>query len=62
MEYFPHGTLDDCIKAVPGPMTELDTRQVVKQLLEGLALMHAENYTHRDLKPSVGSPDKHTSR
>jgi len=32
---------------------EGDTKVVIKQLLHGLAIMHREGITHRDLKPEV---------
>ena len=58
MEYFPHGTLHDYLKAVGSPMPEKEAREVTVQLLEGLVFMHAQNYAHRDLKPSVSIPLK----
>ena len=33
--------------------SESDTKVVIKQLLHGLAVMHNEGITHRDLKPEV---------
>ena len=35
---------------------ESDTKVVIKQLLHGLAIMHKEGITHRDLKPEVCAP------
>jgi len=35
---------------------ESDTKVVIKQLLDGLAVMHREGITHRDLKPEVCAP------
>ena len=35
---------------------EGDTKVVIKQLLHGLAVMHKEGITHRDLKPEVCPP------
>ena len=32
---------------------ESDTKVVIKQLLQGLVVMHQEGITHRDLKPEV---------
>jgi len=43
---------------------EGDTKVVIKQLLHGLAIMHKEGITHRDLKPEVYTPSllKHSSQ
>ena len=49
MEYFPHGTLQDCIEEVK----ELDAKQILRQILQGLCHMHASEFVHRDLKPEV---------
>ena len=49
MEYFPHGTLQDCIKEVK----ELDARKILQQILQGLCHMHAADFVHRDLKPEA---------
>ncbi|KAL4885912.1 kinase-like domain-containing protein [Aspergillus karnatakaensis] len=48
MEYFPHGTLSQYIKA---RIPEDEIRMITGQLLSGLALMHEHDYAHRDLKP-----------
>lgn len=50
MEYFPYGTLQDCIKEVK----ELDAKKILRQILRGLCHMHAADFVHRDLKPEVG--------
>ena len=55
MEYFPHGDLQGCIS---NKLTEDDAKLITGQLLEGLSVMHKNNFTHRDLKPQVGSPLK----
>jgi len=49
MEYFPRGTLDRFIK----DMEEDDAKLIAGQILEGLKIMHAKGFTHRDLKPQV---------
>jgi len=36
--------------------SESDTKVVIRQLLHGLAVMHKEGITHRDLKPEVDAP------
>ena len=49
MEYFPHGTLQDCIEEVK----EVDAGQILRQIIQGLCHMHAAEFVHRDLKPEV---------
>ena len=48
MEYFDHGDLG---KFIYQGLTEQDAQVIGKQLLEGLAILHAQNWAHRDLKP-----------
>lgn len=55
MEYFPLGDLQKYIDS-NDPMPEDDAREVVYQVLEGLSLMHAELFVHRDVKPGVCIP------
>ena len=50
MEYFQHGTLDRYITPALG---ERDAQTIALQMLEGLKIMHEEQFTHRDLKPQV---------
>jgi serine/threonine protein kinase len=50
MEYFQYGDLD---KYIAAGFSEQETKSITIQLLEGLALMHANHFTHRDLKPQV---------
>jgi len=55
MEYVPIG--DMSVTFVDGyQWSESDTRVVIEQLLRGLAVMHKEGITHRDLKPEVCIP------
>jgi serine/threonine protein kinase len=50
MEYFPYGDLNAFIeKGIP----ENEVKLITIQLLEGLAIMHENLFTHRDLKPAV---------
>ena len=52
MEYIPIGDMSKTF--VDGyRWNESDTKAVIKQLLQGLAVMHQEGITHRDLKPEV---------
>ncbi|KAE8441992.1 hypothetical protein EG329_004118 [Mollisiaceae sp. DMI_Dod_QoI] len=48
MEYFPLGSLD---RFMTDEIKERDAKIISLQLLEGLAVMHEEGFTHRDLKP-----------
>jgi len=55
MEYIPMGDMSQSF--IDGyRWNESDTRAVIKQLLHGLAVMHKEGITHRDLKPEVCAP------
>ncbi|KAG8531921.1 uncharacterized protein KY384_003557 [Bacidia gigantensis] len=48
MEYFEHGDLAQNLDA---KIAEPDARIIAKQLLEGLTLLHSQEWAHRDLKP-----------
>jgi serine/threonine protein kinase len=50
MEYFENG---DLARYIPSISTEDEVRQITTDLLEGLRIMHAEGFAHRDLKPQV---------
>ncbi|KAF5658588.1 CAMK kinase [Fusarium heterosporum] len=50
MEYHSSGDLYNYIK-LRGPLPETDCRHVVTQVLSGIAMMHAEGFAHRDVKP-----------
>jgi len=52
MEYIPIGDMSKTF-ANGYRWNESDTKVVIKQLLQGLAVMHKEGITHRDLKPEV---------
>jgi len=52
MEYIPIGDMSKTF--VNGyQWNESDTRVVIRQLLQGLVVMHKEGITHHDLKPEV---------
>jgi serine/threonine protein kinase len=57
MEYFENG---DLAQYIPSISTEDEMKQITIDLLEGLRIMHAEGFAHRDLKPQV-YPYSHTS-
>ncbi|PUU77069.1 kinase-like domain-containing protein [Tuber borchii] len=50
MEYIPMGDMSQSFTD-SYQWNESDTRVVIKQLLNGLVVMHKEGITHRDLKP-----------
>ena len=59
MEYFDFGDLG---RHITKDLTEKDTQIIGKQLLEGLEILHKQNWAHRDLKPQnifVVSPNPH---
>jgi serine/threonine protein kinase len=58
MEYLPNGDLESVLQRIeksgskPSPeMWEESAQQVTRNILEGLEIMHSENFAHRDLKP-----------
>lgn len=51
MEYIQHGDLGNYIKAQQ--TARLHAREITKQILEALVVLHAEGICHRDLKPQV---------
>ena len=55
MEYFPAGDLQTYVVEHP-PVAEDHCCQITSQILSGLALMHAEGFAHRDVKPQVCKP------
>lgn len=54
MEYLPSGDLEH-FRSDSGPFSELDTSRIAQQLVKGVRHMHENGFTHRDLKPGVGS-------
>lgn len=52
MEYLPHGDLQQYLKDDQS-MPEEDSRHIIRQVLQGLAIMHREGFTHGDIKPKV---------
>ena len=58
MEYICHGHLRNYLEE---ERSESGAKVVIRQLLEGLVVIHEEGFAHRDLKPEVGSPPCSTS-
>ena len=52
MEYLELGDLKCYLDSQP-PLSEYEAREITYQILDGLLLMHANNFAHRDLKPNV---------
>ncbi|CAH0049178.1 unnamed protein product [Clonostachys solani] len=49
MDYHEMGDLQQFMKR---PLPEREAKDIISQILEGLALMHDNGFTHRDLKPA----------
>ena len=50
MEHIEHGDLDSHFKQ---PLAEAEAREITAQILEGLEILHENQFAHRDLKPAV---------
>lgn len=55
MEYLEHGDLLVYLNNRP-PLPETEAKVIAFQILEGLTMMHGNEFVHRDLKPNVNSP------
>lgn len=60
MEYMPLGDLEQNVQEIENspthtgpPLSEEEVQEISRQILEGLKIMHAEGFAHRDLKPQV---------
>ena len=70
MEYIPLRDLENNLQELEqsrstGRLTDADTggvlskeevKDITTQILEGVKIMHAEGFAHRDLKPQVEAP------
>lgn len=54
MEYVALGDLEEYTGLKGGMIEEKGVREIATQILNGLRIMHQENFIHRDLKPKVG--------
>ena len=61
MEYVPLGDLETNLQELEksrnsggGVLPEDEAKDITLQVLEGVKIMHAEGFAHRDLKPQVG--------
>ena len=52
MEYLELGDLRIYLDGKP-PLPEHEAREITYQILDGLCLMHDNEFAHRDLKPNV---------
>lgn len=50
MEYLAHGDLSQYVK---DPIIRLEAKEITRQLLQGLVIMHEKRICHRDIKPQV---------
>jgi serine/threonine protein kinase len=60
MEYMPLGDLEHNVQQIEKypahsspPLSEEEVKDISRQILEGLKIMHGEGFAHRDLKPQV---------
>ena len=53
MEYISFGNFRSYLKA---KWSEDEAKDITRQLLEGLVIIHQEGFAHRDLKPEVRPP------
>ena len=51
MEYMPFGDLGKYIPT--GEIKERDAKQIARDMIEALIIIHEEGFTHRDIKPQV---------
>jgi serine/threonine protein kinase len=70
MEYIPLGDLENNLQELEkskyterhtggydgGVLSSKEVKDVTTQILEGVKIMHAEGFAHRDLKPQVRPP------
>jgi serine/threonine protein kinase len=52
LEYFPLGDLQSYMNRT-SLLPEDEVRQITRQILYALSILHEEGFAHRDLKPAV---------
>lgn len=55
MEYLELGDLLDYLDERPA-LPEVQAQAITFQILDGLKMMHENEFTHRDLKPRASNP------
>jgi serine/threonine protein kinase len=56
MEYYRHGDLAGYLLTIAAKvLPEAEVCHIIRQLVEGLRLLHDAGFAHRDLKPQVSS-------
>lgn len=55
MEFIENGDLNQYLKEFP-KIVKAEARNIIRQILEGLVVMHDQNICHRDLNPQVRPP------
>jgi serine/threonine protein kinase len=53
VEYVPLGDLEKNVFANSSKILVDEARDIAEQILARLAMLHAESFAHRDLKPKV---------
>jgi serine/threonine protein kinase len=56
MEHVPHRDLQHCVQQA---LPEDEVRTIILQVVEALEVLHARDWAHRDLKPSVSVLHRH---
>lgn len=51
MDYVPGGDLFDYLAQYPNGLSEDEAREATRQVLKGVAYLHANDIVHRDIKP-----------
>lgn len=52
MEYVEHGDLDMYLNAYPAK-AKTEAKEITRQILKGVTVLHDKQICHRDLKPKV---------
>lgn len=60
MEYLELGDLHTYLHHKP-PLPEPEAKEITFQILDGLFLMHDNEFAHRDMKPRVGCREQQPS-